>query len=176
VSKGTLNLLGSFCKLQNHSANIQEFFVYDEDEEAEDCYTVTVALALGPGSVATVVAVAMALSLGTGTRTAVQMRQLRSRRSREATGHQEVQTTTLQANTAIHHFYGIVDEDAAGAETRLNEGDASAITSARDACYNIFDGGLKVTPTPKSLGGQPTPSVAGGNQNAAHGPPPAVNT
>ncbi|CEL09798.1 hypothetical protein ASPCAL12927 [Aspergillus calidoustus] len=77
--------------------------------------------------------------------------------------HQEAQPTTLQANTAIHHFYGIADEDAAGAETRLNEGDASAITSARDACYNIFDGGLKVTPTPKSLGGQPTPSAAGGN-------------
>ncbi|RDW93981.1 uncharacterized protein DSM5745_01303 [Aspergillus mulundensis] len=163
--------------LKEYSAKIDEIFVYDDDEEAEDCYTLKAPLALGPESHVTIVEEPSGLVLMYRHKDShVEQRTPLERTSGGHQLHNEVETHPLEPTTELHHLLGIADEHARDAVTNLNAGDASELTSSRDAFMSMFAGPVQVEPTPKALGGGPTTSAIGGAPTPTTGPPPTSGT
>ncbi|KAJ6179813.1 hypothetical protein N7519_010274 [Penicillium mononematosum] len=151
-------------ELKDYSAKIEEFFVYDIDEGAENCYTLKSEVVLSPKSLARIVEDSNGLSLKYRFHGSEEDEQTKLEKiSGGHQVHQEVRTNPLQANTALHHYCGIADNDAEDAETMLNVGNAPELSSSKDLFWEMVNG-------------QPKTDVNGQTAKAGPGPAPVSGT
>lgn len=155
-------------ELTTYTATLEELYLYDEDDEAENAFTLSSALSLGPGTIVKVIehdghpALIYRPKHGNADEWAPLWKVSGGHHL-----HEQVESTPLSRNTEVEIFLECADEDASDAVTMLNAGGGAAVTEPGDALDMFLAGFGPPQPAPKALGGKP---IADGSGTTS--PPP----